>query len=514
MTSRQPAAFEPWSERPRFVPAAALGADQLNRAHEAAMARQRLVNRAVLGWGVVFGLQLKKQERGELALAHGCLELGCGLALDRHGRELFWPGGRLGLDDLAGPAPTAPGHYTLLVHYAEREPKGYDPCRCDPGNGTIEIGVVFTLRCGCKRIGCGPHPMPEDACIDLCHYICARTGATSGPPEPGFDQEHGCREPGPLCGATWSDWRYDPDAGVPLACLELCAPKGEEVSKGEAGRDGCPPRLCFARSKVETCLVRPFVYRNPLLYDLARDNHVTLARVARLSWQDWILGRTAPDAATGRGWTDTVSWADFQSRVQDPAGFKIVFSRPIRVDTLHPASIILQVVVREWRSDYFQEHRIPFDRIEPLRVEDGFAWAVKLGFEKEWRENEIETDRSTLNKPDSGPAYNRGILVELVIRSALLRDRCGHMLDGRPLDIRSETPGQAMPGTDFVAVFRVGDGPASQARPSEPSSDQQAPVEATTGREPPIAQQSPTQQAPTQQAPGRHASTGAPGDDR
>ena len=447
MANRSTTAFKPWSQRPRFEPGAQLRAEDLNRAHREQLERQRLIQRGVFGNGVVFGYKLELDEDGKLAVADGCLKLGCGLALDCHGRELYWPGGRLGLHDLAGQMPEAPGRYTLLVHYAERCRAARDPCCCDPRTAAVEIGVVFTLRCGCREIGCGPHEMPDDTCIDLCSYICARTATRDGPPAAAEDLACACDEPPPLCATACSDWCYDPEAGVPLACLSLCEPPYRA--------DACAPKVCFERGPVETCLVRPFVYRNPLLFDLARDNHVHLARVADLSFKHWILGRTSPDDATSRTWDEPVTWPEFVDRMSDENGFVIRFSESIRIDTLHPASIILRIVVREWRTDYWQEYRTPLSAVEPIDPVGGFTRAVRLRFEKEWFENEIDTDRSTLDQRDRGEPRSRGIVVELVIRSAMLRDRCDCMLDGRPFDVPPDKPGQAMPGTDYVVAFRV-----------------------------------------------------------
>jgi hypothetical protein len=48
-----------------------------------------------------------------------------------------------------------------------------------------------------------------------------------------------------------------------------------------------------------------------------------------------------------------------------------------------------------------------------------------------------------------------GALIELTIRGALIRDCCGHVLDARPLDLAEDLCAPAMPGDDFVVVFRV-----------------------------------------------------------
>ena len=111
-----------WSSRPHFSPRQLLTAEQLNAGLDDELYRQRLLSRAVHGYGVVTGFGPAQNEEGELDVERGCFHLSGGLALDRHGRMLYWAGGRIGIDHIVGELPDCSGHYTLCAHYAVRRP--------------------------------------------------------------------------------------------------------------------------------------------------------------------------------------------------------------------------------------------------------------------------------------------------------------------------------------------------------------------------------------------------------
>src|SRR5262245_36639145 len=135
MTATQRRSNKAWSRRPHFAPRQKLTAHALNAALDDQLARQALLARALHGHGVVFGLPV--------ALKDAALAIGCGLALDRHGRILFWEGGELGTGDIAGTPPSCDGEYTLVMHYAERSEGGGDSCwPCSSAAEWAEQGVL------------------------------------------------------------------------------------------------------------------------------------------------------------------------------------------------------------------------------------------------------------------------------------------------------------------------------------------------------------------------------------
>jgi hypothetical protein len=430
MHTKNPAEPSVWSQRPNFRPRQMLTAHQLNEAIKDEMLREQLLNRAVHGYGVVAGLGLAVDEDGNLVVERGCVELTGGLALDRHGRMLYWKGGHIGPPDIVGEPPAAAGRYTLSAHFATHPP---DADCCFPFAGERaqwwKEGVVFTLRPECEPVDrcCAEHP--DGACIGHDAYVCRRTGARPGPDPCSVpvspDVDWVLAEPGELCPTGLDGWLYDPDPEVcvPIACVEIC----------DLADPGCEPCFGFATKPPDVCAVRPFVYRNPLLYELVKGCDVRLPRVQKISWQDWI----------DRGWREPIPWAEFAERIA--GGLEIRFTGRIRFPTIHDASIFVTTLTQEEDSDYWVSRTLPigFTKIDE---EGDTVRGVRLVPDTDWLQAEVTGRRSSL--------YG-GARFEVTIRGQLLRDTCGRMLDARPLDIAAHERGHERPGGDFVSAFRV-----------------------------------------------------------
>jgi hypothetical protein len=508
-----------WTGRPHFAPGQRLNAQALNAIMGDELRRERLTRVALHGHGVVFGYALARhdavaisagqasaqsaapgsagkaseqdaaaqvphlpanpegkpsyddcgcsdRDERRLKLTGPCIDITCGLIIDRHGRELYWQGGLLGVHDLAGREPDKEGCYVLEAHYAERhDPSGgCGPCPTDHVQW-IGQGVVFTLT-WCKECPkCEHHPKcPPAECTTLCDYVCERTDSEHGLIPPADDLASICTEPGPLSQSRCGRWQYDAKAGVPIACVYVHAVVPEYCG-AKYGFRGDPPAICS---------VRPFVYRTPLLYELIRGCHVDLARVESLSWQDWVLGN--------RPWNYKVSWQEFHDQFYSKEGFRVHFTKPVRSETLHERSIFLIAIIQELRADYWVEQRLPLDRIEPLDQngaplsKPGLAWGAQLVPTSEWITSEVN---------QKGTSLRQGAEIELTIRGQMVRDACGRMLDARPPDEAGQSDfgpaekppppqqpgpdvpllhlfgsdakwsGQARPGGDFVATFRL-----------------------------------------------------------
>ena len=439
-----------WTRRPFFSPSQMLTAQQLNALLDGQRAHSEMLMRALHGHGIIFGYSVGLSDpsrgpgdeqggdrqggiRGSTKLA-----ISCGMALDRHGRLLRWPEGKLRYCDLAN-EEDCEGVFTLLVHHAERrvEKGGCGPCGEKPE--WIEDGVIFSLARECRPAdrAC-PAPKPGQ-CVSWDEYVCSRTGSGSSKLAPAPDLRWACEDPGDLCRIECSDTRYDSGAGIPIACVRVANLAPPE----------CDPVWGFAKVS-ETCEVRPYVYRTPLLYELVRGCQDNLARVESLSWQDWLIDDARHD------WDYDVDWDEFEKRFTDSQGLVITFTRPIRTRTVHPASIFLTAVYWEPGADYLLTRRIPA-RLTPLPKGD-LATRFQLVIDKEWAGSEISS-RSTLR--DGGR-------IELTIRGQMLRDGCGNMLNAVPLFYDPSTPAQGCPGGDFVAVF-------SFARPKGPAARKAAP---------------------------------------
>lgn len=437
------AAHAPWSKRPRFAPRQLLDAERLNAALDDELDRQRLLNLALHGWGVVFGfaVTLGDTDPDRRRSKHDCVRVTRGLALDPFGRMLHTDDRWLSLDDLEGKPPTLPGRYTLFVHHAERlDPPAHDSCG-GSGPQWREYGVVFTLRSGCKPVddGC---PELADPCLSRTDYVRRRIGSTGGPPGRSQDLEHAGDRPGALRPTRWGSWCYDPAAGVPIACLELSdLHLGKQQGKQQnAGGEPEEPCLVIDRICTQECSPVRHVYRSPLLRELLDCCDVALPRVDHVSWQSW-------DELDG-----PVPWDEFESRVVvvDEAdadeGLAIWFDRPIRVRTLTTASLLVAAVTQESLADYWTGGRVPL-AIRPLQVADGLAQGAQLVADGDWRNAEVLGRRSSLFG---------GFRLEFTIRGQLLRDECGHMLDAVPPEIGCR-PCQARPGDDLIWAFEVGE---------------------------------------------------------
>ncbi|MFI0237578.1 hypothetical protein [Streptomyces sp. NPDC016845] len=442
-----------WSHRPHFTPRQSLTAEQLNAGLDDETRRRRLLNQAIHGYGAVIGLGPVIGDNNRLPL-HDCLEVTAGLALDRHGRMLYWPGGRVHLDALAGRHPDHEGFHTLSVHYAAQPPATDDCSPCSEQSQWHTEGVVFTLRRGCVAAdqSCPEHPL--GGCVSHSAYLCRRTGALPGDVDDTVpvseDVDWLRRRPGRLVPAPADTWVYDPDpeVGVPIACLRICDHanrRADEHDHGAAGHRverGHRPRYGFCPVQDGTCRVRPLVYRNPLLYELAKDCDIAGPGVEQISWQHWI----------DRGWSGKVPWDDF--REQMTRGFEIRFTRPVQVATLHEASVFLTAVIAHPDVDYSEPRRVPTEwerhpgdwlpGVEPLDSDGKLARGVRLRPTRDWLQAEVTGSRSNLFE---------GSHFELTMRGQLLRDACDRMLDARPVGARGR--GSARPGADFVSAFQV-----------------------------------------------------------
>lgn len=425
------------SRRPYFNPHQQLTAAQLNAMQAFHTASLQRVLHGLAGSGVVYGFSPCVDENGKLLIKKGCIEIGCGLAFDHHGRQLYWPGGWIGIDDLAGDKPVCEGEYTLCAHYAEyreirsSESKGCGSCDHDTEDVLwIDQRVVFTLKKGCDK----KKPDCNDTwkrCPDINNYVCEH-----------IDQTHCRKNPENLCPTQCDGQYYDPNHGIPLACVKIC--EVQDI-------DQCKYPFVFSAEAPKVCDVRQFVYRNELLYQLIRGDHQNYAYVASLSWEEWIL--------YNKEWDTTVPWDKFIARVKrdekgegEAEGFTITFSKPIQTRTLHLGSIILSAVTQEARTDYWESRRIPLKKVDPLDEftigVHKYTFSVRLQFEDNWQQSEIGDQRSTLEY---------GAIIELTIRGSLLRDECGCMLNARPLGYENSEHHccQSIPGGDFIALFRV-----------------------------------------------------------
>jgi len=468
-----------------------LSVDSFRVEQKYSLDRRRLLNRAIHGWGVVYGYEISI---GASATEMGRrrLKIGAGLALDRCGRELVQTdtpidvadllvltgkgAKRVNLEKLATSAlpslvsvDSPRTCWLLSVHYAEQYVAPVtveDSCRCKyhEWDHTCET-VRYSLRrirrdeccqdfecelhCRCGTGKCceesdndedreKPRPQKRGGCRCLCDHLTQLV--------PGAECCPLCEVEDP-CAQVWVDLHN----GVPLACVELV-------------RDECDR---WAFSEVEACGPRRLVKRNDLLFDLIRGCDLT--RIGDFGWKDWVR-RNEPisfdEFSNGLGPDEGYRLPEYVSDV-----FWITFTGPVRVDSLLPDCFAITVMLREREGGWWQMLRLPILRIDTA----GFPWD---------RRDPPGTVRGARVVLEGGCVEDgvRGrwshflgseTQVEVEVRGDLIIDCNGQTIDANAVGRARVPTGNGTPGGTFLSTFRIAPGNASLARSRYDSGDRQ-----------------------------------------
>lgn len=430
--------------------------------------RRQLLNRAIHGWGVVYGYAIKA---GSPPVT-GRLEIGAGLALDKWGRELLQTQTAIEVNDMIifGPDEKSVRIYPdiahakaelpklqkgevcwlLSVHYAERKTapvsvEGSCHCEHNEWDHTCET-VRYSLR-----------PV---WCAECCHDFECELGCECGT-EPCCDKSTGSHNTGVdiprkrggcrcLCehltqlvpDAECSSWceiekscarvRVDLRNGVPLACFKL-------VPDGNCWKfDGA----------VEACGPRRLVKRNDLLFDLIRGCDLT--RISEIGWDDW-LRREMPISfeefsdALGQKRHDQVEYVTNK--------FWVKFSRPVRKDTLRPDCFAMTVMSAEREGGWWQTFRVPIVRVEttkyPAKGDSAdHVLGAMIVVDGAWVEDGVRGRRSLFLESETR--------VELEVRGDFIIDCNGQRIDANAVGHSPFLPtGNGTPGGTFLSTFRV-----------------------------------------------------------
>jgi hypothetical protein len=439
--------------------------------------RRHLLNRAIHGWGVVYGYGVAAASTSDCHdEGSGRLRIDAGLALDRCGRELLQAGEvTLDLGDVifvdergarSEPDRTArpkPGVCWLLsVHYAEQHGGPVtvsDPCSCERHEHDHVCETVrYSLRAvdcddccrdfECElRCGCGTGRCCEASPIDLPDRPAEDERRPPGKPQPEKPPKRGgCRclcdhliglkvggecglcEVEELCGKVWVDLRNS----VPLACVTL---EGDDCD-----------RWTFD-AEVEPCGPRRLVKRNDLLFDLIRGCDLT--RIVEIGWSHWHRRE------------DAVPFDDF-SHSLGPDGdheaeyvtndFWVRFSRPVREDTLRPDCFAMTVISGEREGGWWQTLRVPIVRLvmTPGEPDDpaGHVRGAKLVVDGAWLEDGVRGRRSLFLDCDT-------LRVEIEVRGDFIVDCNGQAVDANASGLSPAPTGNGTPGGTFLSTFRV-----------------------------------------------------------
>ncbi|WP_395018481.1 hypothetical protein [Dongia sp.] len=467
-------------KRNRFFRGKQMRAEEFKIEQRHMVERRRLINRAVLGWGVVYGFKLKLHDThppqhapttaAQQAATPGApvppppamrkkLKIGRGFALDRHGREtvlehrLTLDAGNTFLLSEDGCEPrkiseAKPGRYVLAIHYAERaieDSKSPWGCGCGkPEKKYICETVAFSLRplgdhaCPCPELHCHRHckcPDRDDACGTagrgphscLCQWL--KHAEIAGEASPA----HG-----------WQGLCVDPHAGVDLACITL----GEFDSK-------CEPIAVTAID--DDCGPRRLVKSNDLLYDLARGCDLT--KIETISWDQWhrdFLKKEPP----------VPLWRFFEFfGTSGQTEFTVDFSGPVLTRSIMPNALIIRVYTQDPGTGWRVPMQVPIDSL--LDESDSRKTTTKhicVYVSPEWIRDELTGKNSILRREDDN------FLVEVEVRGTILRDCHNQALDADP-GFESPTPsGNGTPGGVFLSSFLV-----------DPKQNIKPPVSASSG---------------------------------
>lgn len=432
--------------------------------------RRRLLNRAMHGWGVVYGFDLHYQSapggdrHARNANAgqrprHATIRIGEGLALDRAGRELVQVGERavtardvyiskqdrewLSANAGAGTEQKTafkqgedggrPGTCWLLsVHYAERQEgpvRVKDDCSCDRAEWDY---LCETVRYSVERVDAtrcrGGQP---------CELGCRCTVADpcAAHPEPRGRGSHECMsrylsrlDPNPERPCMTEDGgqlRLDLANGIPLARVGLRWNECDAPEFTAVLDDWGPRRL---------------VKRNDLLFDLIRGCDLT--RISEISWKPWHRN------------PGLIAWNEFARYFETGTGkeFTVTFSGPVQPATVTVDCFAMSVVVAD-SSGWGEPRRVPLADVRLSGPEPGdpatSTRSATLVFDAEWLADELAK-----NKKHS--LFSRGpSLVEIEVRSCFILDLWGQAVDGSPIGAQPAPTGNGSPGGRFLSPFRV-----------------------------------------------------------
>jgi len=426
---------------------------------------RRLLNRAIHGWGLVYGYAIRPEVARNSVEAASKFIVSPGLVLDRYGRELYLPEpvalsieDVMVLDEKGVPIDdpkdrqTALGRHCgddkcwqLCVHYAEYD---VDPvtqqasCNCTHRHWDRVCETVrFSLRrvdcCECcPEPKCGLHcPCEHDCCWDPDSEARVAPSARRG----------GCsclcehlthlkfEDCGRLCEVEGSCCRTfhvavkDP---VPLACVKIV----EHCNQWTFG------------VRVEECGPRPLVKRNDLLFDLIRGCDLT--RIIEIGWAPWH--RSSIDF---KCFDDAFGPHANRAKEYVTERFWVKFSGPVRKDTIWPDCVLMQVFRKEREGGWFEPLRVPIVRLNfsDFKVVGRPEWVTGFRFvvSGPWLEDAVRGTETIFHGRQPTP-------VEIEIRTDFIADCNGQAVDGNPCGLSSAPTGKGTPGGGLLSTFTVG----------------------------------------------------------
>jgi hypothetical protein len=463
---------------------------------------QRLINRAVLGWGVVYGFKIEgatlpapcgcgdekpqdvaaetkenahepvtatpaktdadMQQTGPYATSEGTdvhgnggggeeqkpkpfpLVIGPGFALDASGRHLV----------LRQTTTLTPENTILLI------PKG---------SGWVASEIVDNLKTGHYVLAVHYTESKAGGTVSASLCCCGepeRTHLCEGVMFSLRQVECPCGEPNcapdDLCVcdsccngnrgpharlAAWATGREDEAAD------ELCQWHDVEIARGEgvdlaciivdAVPDKCKP---ISVSMVDESSPRRVVKTSDTLYDLLNGRDLT--RIESVSWWEWHRKMEKMPWET---------FAGFFTSNATPGGelltnFTVRFSGPVKSDSIRRDTVAITVQMADGGTGWIKSRRLPLrdPDLTPKsqKLPPGTTDQFTVTVDRRWFRDEIDT---------LGESYlsERNFMVEIEIRGDLIVDCSGQAVDANAVGVSPAPSGNGTPGGSYLSTFMV-----------------------------------------------------------
>lgn len=397
--------------------------------------KRYLINRMVLGWGVVCGLEVYWDPKG------GKLVVTPGMALDCCGREIvICEDKRLSFDkddeDCCLQDDQRPeGKFVLCLEYDEchAEPIDLPPAGCDE-KGKREynrIRETYKLRLKLWDEACPKEPPRESECPD--YYKHDPINDDPYPPQ-------SCKSPNVhqfLCGKLKHCPECEDCDCVIIATITF-PPKqggGYQDPKQGGGYQDTKQGGSYKDPIVDSCTNRKFVYNNTLLYDLINCYHGDLPHIVDFSWRQYAYpSREMP-------------FDDFLRMINE--GVTVYFDQDMVDESLNIHTFTIAYLYRETGTGTYLRKQIPVESISSGKSDD--CYTVTLYARPDWIKDELETPNSELR---ADTRYEPGVDVEVTLRGSRIWSRNGKGLDGEYLADKLPT-GNGTQGGDFFDWFRI-----------------------------------------------------------
>ncbi len=398
-----------------------------------------LINRMVLGWGVVCGLEVTWDESKRQFI------VGEGMALDCCGHEIIVCETQKvdfeEYEEQCGHARKDPKYeekFVLCLEYHEckAEPVDLPAIACNDQERTEfnRVRDEFKLKVRRWEDAC-PKKEPHLGCIN--RY--KRNLGELGPPPANPCQTETIHEY--LCHKlTEGCPECDGCECVVLATIYVKAAGGHyeaeayQAEQGEAQAEHYDNKNEYQpghelKVRIDTCVDRKFVYNNQLLYDLIYCYHGDLPHIVDFNWRKYAHNNREID------------WDSFVTLVQN--GLTVYFDQDMEKASLNAHTFFLQFLHEDPDSGNIFVKRIPARAIEVGHA--GQCCTATWLPDKAWFDDELISAKSQLRG---------GVALEITLRGSRIWGKRRKALDGAFLNDKLPT-GNGTQGTEFIDWFRI-----------------------------------------------------------